>query len=187
VQQSHVGVPGVDRVGGVGGHHLPGRSPDRGGVDPAWPQPEILADIDRGECALTGGGQPVDIIGRQTGISQGTAAGLRDQLVGAFIVDAADVGQGDARDSDGAAHWARSWASSSASTSVGSPNKCRNTYARFRYRCMSFSNVKPTPPNQGRRAAALSTAAEPATVIADSTCSSASARPSASVIAAKNV
>src|ERR1700753_1786534 len=36
-------------------------------------------------------------------------------------------------------------------------------------------------------AAALSTAAEPATVIADSTCSSASARPSASVIAAKKV
>ena len=40
-----------------------------------------------------------------------------------------------------ATHCARSWASSSASTSVGSPNKCRNTCARFRYRCMSFSNV----------------------------------------------
>ncbi len=101
-------MPGGDRVGRVRGHHLPRRAADRGGVDPARPQPEVLTDVDRGQRALTGGRQPVDVRGRQPGIGQCATAGLRDQLVGTLVVDAADVGQSDARDGDRAAHCARS-------------------------------------------------------------------------------
>ena len=99
-EHDRLGVPGEDRGGCVLDHELPRGAADARAVDPGRPQPQVLADLDRGEHAHAARTEAVDVGLREARVGEGACRGLVVQLERRLRVDATDVGQRGADDRD---------------------------------------------------------------------------------------